>query len=225
MWIFSPEMDNAIKYNYSFEILEGYTFERKITFKSYIGFLFSLRLKYPRSHPLNLIAKILLNSLYGRFGMNEISIRYEILSKEEFKETSENLILDFIEFEDHVLVGLKFEENEDSSNISIGIAAAITAYSRIFMSKFKNNPNINLYYTDTDSIYTDLKLDESFIDQKLLGKLKLEYFCEEAVFLAPKIYCLKTEKGLIKKVKGLKDTSSLTLNSFYWTDVKWSEIK
>jgi len=36
--------------------------------------------------------------------------------------------------------------------ISIGIASAVTAYSRVYMSKFKNNPNYNLYYSDTDSI-------------------------------------------------------------------------
>jgi hypothetical protein len=82
------------------------------------------------------------------------------------------------------------------------------------MTQFKNNSKIKLYYTDTDSIYTDSKLDEKFIDSKILGKLKLEYICDEAIFLGPKSYCLKTEKGLITKVKGLKDTSSLDIKDF-----------
>lgn len=41
-------------------------------FKSYVEILYSLRIKYPKSHPLNLVAKLLLNSLYGRFGMIDL---------------------------------------------------------------------------------------------------------------------------------------------------------
>ena len=95
------------------------------------------------------------------------------------------------------------------------------------MSQFKNNPKIRLYYTDTDSIYIDIdsELDESWIDSKILGKLKLEYICDEAVFLVPKIYCLKTEKGLITKVKGLKDTSSLNIKDFKYLLTKDHKIE
>jgi hypothetical protein len=60
------------------------------------------------------------------------------------------------------------------------------------MSQFKNNPLINLYYTDTDSIYTDSEIDSTMIDDKILGKLKLEHICKKAIFLAPKVYCLLT---------------------------------
>jgi hypothetical protein len=63
------------------------------------------------------------------------------------------------------------------------------------MSQFKNNQDINLYYTDTDSIYTDSILNDSFVDAKVLGKLKLENICEKAIFLAPKMYFLKTVGG------------------------------
>lgn len=66
--IFSPEMDNAMKFGYKFEILWGYKFERKNIFKDYVETLYNLRLQYLKSNPLNLIAKLLLNSLYGRFG-------------------------------------------------------------------------------------------------------------------------------------------------------------
>lgn len=84
MWIFSEEMYNASKYGYTFEILEGYKFERGIIFKNYVDFLYQLRQQYDKSDPYNLIGKILLNSLYGRFGMNQVTIRYELISKREF---------------------------------------------------------------------------------------------------------------------------------------------
>lgn len=83
------------------------------------------------------------------------------------------------------------------------------------MSLFKNNPNIRLFYTDTDSIYTDSDIEESFIDSKILGKLKLEYICKRVIFLAAKLYCLETDSNkLITKVKGLKDTTTLKYEDF-----------
>jgi hypothetical protein len=62
----------------------------------------------------------------------------------------------------------------ETHNVSISIASAITAYARIHMSQFKNNPNFNLYYSDTDSIYINKPLPAEFISSTELGKLKLE---------------------------------------------------
>jgi hypothetical protein len=105
--------------------------------------------------------------------------------------------------------------DEGTHNISISIAASITAYARIHMSQFKNNPKINLYYTDTDSAYTDSDIDESLISDKELGKLKLEHECKKAIFLAPKVYCLETvDNKFIYKSKGLKHEVKLTMDDF-----------
>jgi spore cortex formation protein SpoVR/YcgB (stage V sporulation) len=125
-----------------------------------------------------------------------------------------------IELGDHILIffnkiDLINEEDTSTHNVSIPIAAAITAYSIIHMSFFKNNPLINLYYTDTDSIYTDSEIDKSFISQTELGKLKIEHICNKAIFLAPKLYCLLTESNeFIHKVKGLKHEVELTFKDF-----------
>lgn len=80
---FSEELINAIKYGYSFEVLWGYTFERGFIFKDYIDSLYNIRLQYPKSDPMNLVAKLLLNSLYGRFGMNDSFTYSEIYSKKD----------------------------------------------------------------------------------------------------------------------------------------------
>jgi hypothetical protein len=69
--IFSEELINAEKYGYTFEVLWGYTFKSEVIFQSYVDLLFNLRNQYDKSNPLNFIAKILLNSLYGRFGMDD----------------------------------------------------------------------------------------------------------------------------------------------------------
>lgn len=222
--IFSCEMDNAIKYGYKFEILWGYTFEGAYVFKEYVNFLYDLRSKYPKSHPLNFIAKILLNSLYGRFGMDDNFANITIIHKDYFSDFENKYfdnIIDKIELDDYWLVFYASTENSNEDigthNVSISIATAITAYSRIHMSQFKNsiNPNINLYYTDTDSIYTDSDLDPKFLSETILGKLKLENVCTKAIFLAPKLYCLKTgDDKVIYKVKGLKHEIAMTMNDF-----------
>jgi len=221
--LFSMEMDNTVKLGYQFEILWGYTFNNENIFKEYVTFLHNLRNEYSRGSAMNHIAKILLNSLYGRFGMDDNFANIEVIHKDYYSDF-ENKFLDQIDEKidlgEYMLVFHNKLENiisddESTHNVSIGIAAAITAYSRIYMTKFKNNPKINLYYTDTDSIYTDSELDEDLIDDKVLGKLKLENTCKKAIFLAPKLYCLLTESDeFIHKVKGLKHEVDLTFEDF-----------
>ena len=71
------------------------------------------------------------------------------------------------------------------------------------MSGVKNNPEIKVYYTDTDSIITNKPLKNSLVGN-LLGQFKLECVIDKAVFLAPKVYGLITESGeQIIKIKGL----------------------
>jgi hypothetical protein len=151
--------------------------------------------------------------------MNDNFTNISIIDKDfypDFENKYLDNIVDKIDLGEHLLVFYNSEESdEEIHNVSIAIAAAITAYSRIHMTQFKNNPKINLYYTDTDSIYTDSKLDDYFIDSKVLGKLKLEYICKRAIFLTPKVYCLETISGeLIYKVKGLTKNIELSFQDF-----------
>jgi hypothetical protein len=204
--IFSKEMDNAMKYGYKFEILWGYTFKPRNIFKGYVDVLYKLRLKFDKSNPMNFIAKLLLNSLYGRFGMvdtfPDITIFNEFKSfKEWFNKHNEDVI-DWIELSEKILVQHRSKDkyqqnmlygNLETHNVSIGIASAITAYARIHMSQFKNNPDFNLFYTDTDSVYIDKPLSNDLVNSKILGKMKLENVLTRAIFLAPKIYYLETE--------------------------------
>ena len=89
-------------------------------------------------------------------------------------------------------------------NISTGIASAITSYSRIYMSQFKNNDDYNLYYTDTDSIFIDKPLNDNFTGNDL-GQMKLENIFKKCVFIAPKLYGGIIDNGKeIAKVKGYR---------------------
>jgi hypothetical protein len=70
---------------------------------------------------------------------------------------------------------------KQTHNVSIAIASAITAYGRIHMTQFKNNPNFNLYYSDTDSAYVDKPLPKDMISSTVLGKMKLEHVLNDAI--------------------------------------------
>ena len=68
---YSEELNNAIKLGYTIKILRGYYFSKyENLFQDYIGTLYNLRLEFDKTHPMNYTAKLLMNSLYGRFGMS-----------------------------------------------------------------------------------------------------------------------------------------------------------
>jgi DNA polymerase family B len=232
-WICSVEMDNAVKYGYTFEILRGYEFNKGNIFKDYVLKMYNLRLEYEKGHPMNLIAKLLMNSLYGKFGMKlesteivtydtstsdgELSLRKDIKLYGEAINDYINIDKVFYLIIRKSSIPLKYDEELDlyhGQDINIAIASAITAGARVHMSYFKNNLDFNLYYTDTDSAVTDKPLPDSMIGNKL-GQVKLEHSINRAVFLAPKVYGLEDEDGnTIIKVKGVTHeiANGLTLN-------------
>lgn len=226
--IFSEEMDNAVKYGYKFEILWGYKFKREFIFKDYVDTLYQLRQNYTKSSPLNYTAKLLLNSLYGRFGMDDNFSIIEIIDSNEKFEEFENKVLDgsleWLELGDKILIKYKTHQNQvntaldgykETHNVNVAIASAITAYARIHMTQFKNNPDYTLYYSDTDSIYLNKKLPDNMVSSTILGKMKLENILNKAIFLAPKVYYLETEDDkVIYKVKGLTHEVELTKKDF-----------
>jgi hypothetical protein len=196
--IFSPEMDNAIKLGYQFKILSGYTFKQGIVFDKFVNDLYALRLSFSKDNPMNFIAKILLNSLYGRFGMSTLFKETTILDIESFNKLDIDTIdvHDIQRLDDHYMIQTNMDKTStmldngsQTHNVNIGIASAITSYSRIVMSQFKNNPDLKLFYKDTDSIYTNLspeemnKLYPGIVSNSGLGKLKLETISTKAIFL------------------------------------------
>jgi hypothetical protein len=78
-WYFSEELYNAEKYGYKFEFLKGYTFAKGFIFKDYVEKLYAIKESHPKGSPMNLNAKLLLNSLYGRFGMSPNSDEHIVL--------------------------------------------------------------------------------------------------------------------------------------------------
>lgn len=117
-----------------------------MVFKDYILQLYSLRKEYHKSHPMNMSAKLLMNSLYGRFGMDYSLEETSIIDSKEILNLFNNCVLDrwsgsnkhIIDIEplgkDDFIVTLESNNLECKisglshyHNINVGIAAAVTA--------------------------------------------------------------------------------------------------
>lgn len=94
--IFSEEAKYAVKYGYKIKVEYSYKFKKgKDLFKSYV--LAHYELKKNSKDPIQKnIAKLFLNSLYGRLGMNETGDHLEIVSKESMKSLDKHTYVSII---------------------------------------------------------------------------------------------------------------------------------
>lgn len=146
-------------------------------FREFVTDLYNRRLT-ARTEVEKTVIKLLLNSSYGRFGI---------------QKDKEGLDLDYGQMDvtphfeiptDQGPVGFVKSKTRLKTYSHVGIAAYITAFARLKMFKLMKECQDELYYTDTDSIFTTKKLPNS----TALGELKLEYKVNEACFLLPKTY-------------------------------------
>jgi hypothetical protein len=88
--IFSQEIKYALKFGYKIDIEYCYQFERgKDLFKNYVNDHYKLK-ENSRDPVQRTIAKLFLNSLYGRMGMKEINNVMEIVNKKEAENLDKN---------------------------------------------------------------------------------------------------------------------------------------
>lgn len=165
---FSEEIYNAMRYGYTFIILRGYTFDRGYIFKDYVDFLYKLKVNSDKNSTNYIIAKLLLNSLYGRLGMSPDKEQHVIVSNDEaLKYISKFEVSNVIDFQNGRELVSFFDPNDNENlNISVAISLAVTANARIHMSHFKTMNNITIYYTDTDSIDIDRPLPDKFVGRE-----------------------------------------------------------
>jgi hypothetical protein len=215
-WYFSEELkDVKLNFGYKFKVLKGWSFESDYLFIDYVDFLYNIKCNTPKSDPRYLMSKLLLNSLYGRFGMSPYNDDHAIVSYKEGEKFNNDKKFSNVDITD-LLNGYQFvsynrvSKSNRTINVSVVIAAAITAYSRISNNEIKKLYSDHIVYHDTDSFdLENCDIDPRFVGKEL-GKLKLEHTFKEACYLAPKVYGGITDDYSYVKIKGLKDPVS------YW---------
>jgi len=200
--IYSIEFLKKLKsLNIPFKTYYAILFDRDKIFKNYVSDLYKMRLEN-KNNIIETVVKLLLNSLYGKFGQRLDRKKYYIFDE---------LTTDIINYHLYSAQYKIFYEEIETylPYILPAIAAYVTTYSQLKLYPYLNK---NTVYCDTDSIITT----EQFKTGEKLGQLKLEDKINEGIFISQKIYAYKNEKGKLKKrAKGFpKDT----LKNFLFKD-------
>lgn len=204
----SAELKLLQELDIPFKVKEGIVFEKKYPiFREYILAMWEIRKKFKPGTPDNALAKLLMNSLYGKTGQRRDNQELIFSTKPE---------LGWTVYDEKF--GLYIKEKKSRSRFILPyLASYVTSLARARLYRgFVSVGCDNVYYCDTDSIITSKEMPTG----TGLGELKLEYKIKEAVFLQPKAYSLKLAEPIIKlnektkkneliyeitKVKGMKD--------------------
>jgi hypothetical protein len=216
----------------------GYLFESRNLFKNYIKDLFDIKNSVSKDNPWYLIAKLLMNCLYGRMGLRQEIVNYSFLHAFEIENLSMNNdlvikdVIDFDNFNKSLLISI--DNKEPNLKSSVPIAAAITAYARMELAPLLLDDSLDIFYIDTDSYKCKQKITDlnkyKHLNHNDLGALKYEGTYSESLFLLPKVYggIYKENNNEFTKVKGFKDKVEFDLLKnllFKKQEIKLSQIK
>lgn len=168
-------------------------------------------------------AKLMMNSLYGKFGMKRERTTFTDYSELTTLEEKEELFI--VHRHTNNLLNVSFIEKMFRSKaqyIQPHISAYVTAYARIELLKglLTQSSIGDVGYCDTDSIACTTKMDEALVHDKEFGKWKLESNIEKAIFLQPKFYSEKLIDGSETiRAKGIPKAEINKIN--YDTFEKW----
>lgn len=239
-WYFSEELKYAKEIGYIITPISGFRFNRGVDiFKKYIDHFFIIKIQ--STDAKRILAKLILNSLYGRWGINRRSSVIILVKKEEYNNLKKvhNLISSINDTYDLIAVdepvrneiknlisksGLMNEDQEKDlysiedtwkpNSTAVQLSAAISSYARISINKYINITDNVIAYIDTDSVVVQNKLPDNEVGEDL-GIIKLEHTINEGLFIRPKFYGIKNNKGEI-----LIKCSSIDSSHITWKDIE-----
>ena len=218
-YFWGVELKEAIKNDFNIWVQEVNIYETKILFKEFVEYFYNERQKNKNiNNSLYIFYKTILNSFSGKFGQ-KAHTQTKLLNE------NENW-MNYINKDTH-LIDIKFignntlikYENKINEDLSIGklvrFISYITANARSNLSEIMRDVgHDNIYYCDTDSIFTSVKPNNIFLDNNLLGKWKIEDEIKEAYFIGKKSYAYKNiDDKIINKCKGV-DASKINFNQY-----------
>lgn len=162
VWTY-PEIRKLLELGGKIEPTDAVEFrETEKPFDEFIDFCYSNRLK-AASELDKVFWKLMMNSLYGKFGQSRgITTIYFDRKKRQVSER---------------------EISSESKTSNVIWSAYVTSYARLRLLDYLRGTE-NVYYTDTDSLFTPGDLDTS----TKLGELKLEGTYSRCEFKGNKIY-------------------------------------
>lgn len=162
----------------SFEYLDGYGFyTSNKMFTAYIDKWYSK--KQVDKLGKKQVDKFMLNCLYGKFGTDAMK-RQKV-----------------VYYEDGI-VKFKYTDYEESTHYYLPVAIAVTSYAHVIIDDAIESVGYeNFVYCDTDSVHALADMGAEMVDQKALGKFKLEGIEDMSKYVRQKCY-LTYEGGNMK---------------------------
>nr|YP_010852515.1 DNA polymerase [Aureoboletus raphanaceus]WGL38744.1 DNA polymerase [Aureoboletus raphanaceus] len=130
----SIEINRALELGYKFSFHKAIYFDSKIIFNDYVNYYYDMKKNSDKNSSNYTISKLMLNSLYGRFGMNPYLPKHEIIDAEDHLDYMNKYdVIDIYPLSNNKEL-ITYEnwynhdsENKNSTLVSISIAAAVTA--------------------------------------------------------------------------------------------------
>lgn len=202
-YITSEEYQWGIEHGYQFKVLEGMIWiENKPIFNEFVTACEILR-REDYSGPIGLIAKIMQNSLYGKFGTKPLISR--VIFAQERPEESWVEYIDLAGFEHRGL--WTHEEKIEAAYLQPQWAVCTTARARLSLLRMIESVKEGFIYADTDSVKFEKEkvLDYENLKRRWLGpdygQWKDEGTASRFRAIAPKVYYALLDTASILRSK------------------------
>lgn len=226
----SPELNYVLKHGEILEVYEVAIYHQEKIFDEYVDYFIDLKLKYAAEENIayEKISKMLLNALYGRFGLKirdkfligECSI-YEVGNELQY-DTRTKELTKIVRFGGKVY---QYDKNHREGNDSFpAIPSFVSAYARMKLWEIIYLAGLeNMFYCDTDSVFLNeegYRKVHHLIDPESMGMLKIEDQGQRLKVFGCKDYELDDKI----KIKGIKE-SAIKLEEGLYQQERFLKIK
>ena len=216
----TPEIRYAQAHGHIVSIGAFAVYRKGVLFQAYVEHFYALRKRYEAdgNHAFGLMCKIIMNSLYGKFGQR--GNRWEGTDL-EWPDTAKVGVMPWVQPDPDVApvqlrqrlgrTQVETAGGEAENSVPI-ISTEICAYGRVWLWELVQLAGEDhVYYIDTDSLLVDQVGYDALahlIDPDALGALKLEGVFDAAEINAPKDYALDGARPE-RKIKGVRSTAEV----------------
>ena len=222
----TPEISYALAKGHLLKISRMVIYKKALLFPEYVRYFYALRQQYKimGNETYQYMCKLMLNSLYGKFGQSgsrweDLPTPMELFEGITYEqETPDSPVRTLRCRLGQVQV---YKRSGESQNSFPAISAHVTAYGRMGLWKLiRKAGRENVFYTDTDSLIVSqagFDLLHSEIDPSKLGALKVEDTQDNAHFWGLKDYRF----GVSTRHKGIK-RNARQLGTDRWEQEKFT---
>lgn len=233
----TPELEYILQHGSIVKAKRCSWYRKAKILKAYADYFLGLRQQYKDSgnKPYELLAKLMVNSLYGKFGQygykEEIidTCNPDIIKYEESYSANTKQKIGYLFYGGKIRV---VKKESAAYNTFVAIASHITAYGRVRLWQLiKQAGLVNVYHVATDSLIVNengLANLHDELDSNTFGKLKIEEEIKSLTIKAPNDMVMDGKekiKGINKKAGKLDDnTYVITIWPRFNTLLKRNEL-